>query len=182
MWGDGIKKQNSYSAVRRGCREKGNGERGLATTGAATAATVQAFDDLALFELVRGNATDARAAEVVIARLDASQAAQSLVSRLLPFGDEGGIGVLLLEAPIVELARDLLLPVVHVEDVSTALVMQTEDGPHRFSLSLALMGIVLGVLHLLSQLIQRGLDKLPSLRRLLLRRSHLRHPFVFSSL
>ena len=62
---------------------------------------------------------------------------------LLPLGDEIGIGIALAEQPVVERTWNVLLLVEQIEHVTRALMMDAEDGPHRFGFALALMGIIL---------------------------------------
>ena len=57
------------------------------------------------------------------------------------------------------------LPLVEeVEHVSRSLVVDLEDRPERLRLPLALVGLRLGLAHLGLQLLQGGLDQLPTLR------------------
>lgn len=66
------------------------------------------------------------------------------VAYLAPFRDECLVGVLLVDAELVEFPRDGLAPVVEVEDESAALVRDLEDGPQGLALALALVRLVLG--------------------------------------
>jgi hypothetical protein len=149
--------------------------RVLASAGTTTAPTMQTFNIFALFKFVLRNTTYACGVEVVVARLNASEAAQALIPGLLPLGNQCCISVLFVEAPLIELARDLFFPVVHVENVSAALMMEAEDGPHGFSLALALVRFILCIFHFLGQLSEGGLNQIPSLRGLLPGCSHPRH-------
>ena len=84
---------------------------------AAPAAAVDALHDPPLLQLVLGHPADAVGGEVGVPRLDAPQAAQVLVTLLLPLRDEVRVGDLLLDAVVVELPGDGLAPVVQVEQV-----------------------------------------------------------------
>lgn len=86
---------------------------------------------LVLLEPCLGHAADARRVEVCLLGLDAAQAAQLLVALLLPLCDEHGVGVAVLEQPVVQLPADGLLVVVELVDVAAALVGDLEDGPLR---------------------------------------------------
>lgn len=90
---------------------------------------MHALHNLSLLQLSFGNSADAVCAEVGVSGLDATQAAQVLVSRLLPLGDEVGIGNALLQAILVQLSRDDFAAHKHVVDVPGFLVMDLEDGP-----------------------------------------------------
>ena len=129
------------------------------------AAAVDAFNGFAFLELGLGHAAHAVGAEVGVARLNAAQTAQVLVALLLPLGDQVGVGDLLAQTVVVELAADRLALVEQIVDVARLLVMHLEDGPLHFGLSLALVRRLLGLAHLLLQLVQRRLDQVPAIRR-----------------
>ena len=57
----------------------------------------------ALLQLALGHAADAVGGEVGVAGLDAPEAAQVLVSLLLPLGDQVAVSDLLLDAVLVQL-------------------------------------------------------------------------------
>jgi hypothetical protein len=86
--------------------------------GAPPAAAVDALHDPALLQLVLRHPADAVGGEVGVPGLDTAQAAQVLVALLLPLGDQGRVGDLLLDAVVVQLPGDRLPPVVQIEQVS----------------------------------------------------------------
>jgi len=65
-------------------------------SGAAATTAVDALDDATLLQLGFGHTADAVRSEVGVPRLDAAQAAEVLVSGLLPLGNQVAIGDLLL--------------------------------------------------------------------------------------
>ena len=89
------------------------------------------LDELVVGELVVGHATYAGGVEVGFGCLDAAQTAELLVPWLLPLGNQVGVGVALLEQPVVQLARDGLALVKEVVDVPRPLVVYLEDGRER---------------------------------------------------
>lgn len=92
--------------------------------------------------------------------LYAPQATKFLVPLLLPLGDQVGVGVAVLEEPIVELFADGLALVVQVVDVPRAGVGYLEDGPGRLVLLLSFVGGVLCVAHLVGVLEEGVFDVL----------------------
>lgn len=111
----------------------------------ASTSTVYALDAGASFSAVLplqpglGYATDTGTLEVGLLGLHAAQTAQFFVALLLPLGDQVGVGVAVLEQPVVQLLGDGLAGVVQVVDVAGAGVGDLEDGPHGLVLLLALV-------------------------------------------
>lgn len=116
-----------------------------------------------LLQLVPGHAADAGGLEVGLLGLDAAQAAEVLVALLLPLGDQVGVGLAVLEAPVVQRLGDLVV-VVQVPDVARPLVRDLEDGPLHLLPLLALVRRVHRVLHRVVVLEQRVLDVFIALR------------------
>jgi len=90
---------------------------------------MDALDDLSLLEFSFWDATNAVGSEVRVARLNASQAAEILVARFLPFSYEIGVGDAFFQAVFVELAGYDFTTVEHVVDVAGFLVMNLKDRP-----------------------------------------------------
>lgn len=86
---------------------------------------------------------------------------------LLPLGDEYGVGVAVLEQPVVQGAADGLLLVVELVDVAGALVGDLEDGPLRLVLRHVRRRRVLRVLHLDPEHLEVVPDVVEARRRLL---------------
>ena len=82
------------------------------TAGAATASTVHALYALVLLELVMWDPANTGAVEVGFLGLNAAGAAELLVTGLLPFRNEIGVGVTILQEPVVQLLADGLFRVV----------------------------------------------------------------------
>lgn len=93
-----------------------------------------------------------------------------LIPLLLPLRDEHGIGVAVLEQPVVQGLRDGLLLVVELVDVAAALVGDLEDGPLDLVLRHVGRRRVLRVLHLDREHLQVVPDVVEPRRRLLLPR------------
>lgn len=114
-------------------------------TRAPSAPATDALNLLVLLQLLSRHATDARAVEVRLFRLDAAQAAELhfqvsrlasrsqiqaklfqqiltylLVSLLLPLGNQVGVRVLILQQPVIQLLTDRLLLIVKVVDIPRA--------------------------------------------------------------
>jgi hypothetical protein len=70
------------------------------------------------------------------------QAAQLLISLLLPFRNQIRIAVILFEQVVIQFFRDCLAIVVQVIDVPRALMMNLEDRSQRASLCLVLMRLI----------------------------------------
>ena len=66
---------------------------------------MDALDDLALLQLRLRHPADAVRREVGVPSLDASEAAEVLVSLLLPLGDQVLVGDLVLQAVVVQLCN-----------------------------------------------------------------------------
>jgi hypothetical protein len=90
---------------------------------------MDALDDLSLFQLRLGHATNAVCTEVCVASLDASQAAEVLVSGLFPFGYQVGVCYAFSQAIFVEFSGNNLASVEHVVNIAGFLVVNLEDGP-----------------------------------------------------
>lgn len=87
----------------------------------------------ALLQLRLGHPAYAVRSEVRVSRLDASQAAQILVARFLPFGDQICVGDLFAHTIVVELPADGLASIEQIVDVSGLLMVDLENGPERFA-------------------------------------------------
>lgn len=87
---------------------------------AASTATANTFDFLILLQLSAWHSADTSAVEIGLLRLDTSQTAQFLVALLLPLRDQVGIGVAVLQQPIVKLLRYGFLLVIEVIDIPRA--------------------------------------------------------------
>lgn len=92
------------------------------SAGASSAPAADALYRLILLELLLWHSADAGRVEVRLLGLDAAQAAQLLVSLLLPLGDQVGVRVSVLEQPVIELFRDRFLLIVEIVDVAGACV------------------------------------------------------------
>lgn len=123
------------------------------------------LDHFALLQFRLGHSAHTIRAEICVTRLNAPQTAQVLVAGLFPLGDEIGVGDLLVDAVVVEFARDGLALVEQVVDVARLLVVYLEDGPEHLGLAFAFVRRRLGLAHLLLQLVKRGLDELPAIGR-----------------
>lgn len=153
----------------------------LVARGAASAPAAHALNFLVFFKLRFRNTADTCRVEVGLFCLDTPKAAELgklvdvqsrrsvvvfyktgrtylLVSLLLPLGNEHGIGVAVLEQPVVQLLANGLFLVVQLVDVAAALVGDLEDGPLGLVLRLAVGGRRLGVLHLVGKDEQVVLD------------------------
>jgi hypothetical protein len=64
--------------------------------------------------------------------LDASQAAQVLVARFLPLGNQVSVSNFLLQAVVVQLTTDGLASIEEVVHVASFLMVDFEDGPQGF--------------------------------------------------
>lgn len=73
------------------------------TASASSASTIHALNDLVFLELLSGHTTDASAVEVGLLGLDASEAAELLVTLLLPLCDQVLVGIVVLQQPFVQL-------------------------------------------------------------------------------
>ena len=76
--------------------------------------------------------------------MNAAQTTESLITFLLPLGDQIRIRVLFVQAVLVDFASDGLLLVKHLVHITGTLMMNAEDGPHYFVLSLLSGIIILG--------------------------------------
>lgn len=132
---------------------------------ASSASTVSALNDPSNFQLALGDSANAVSSKVGVSCLDAAQAAQVLVALLLPLGYQVLVCIAFLYAVVVQLSADGFSFVEEVENVPTALMVQPEDRPQGLHLSLPLMRVRFSFSHFLVQLIQRGLDELPSVWR-----------------
>lgn len=74
-----------------------------------------------------------------------------LVTLFLPFRDQHGICVVILQEPVVEAFTDSLLLVVKLVYVPTALVRDLEDGPLRLVFGDVVCRGIEGVLHLVAE-------------------------------
>ena len=128
-------------------------------------AAMDALNHAFLLHLGFGHAADAVGPEVGVPRLDAAEAAETFKARLFPLGHQILVGNVLLQAVLVQFFANGLAFVVEVKDVAGLLVVQLEDGPERLDLALALVRLRFRLAHLLVQLLQRGLNQIPSLRR-----------------
>lgn len=126
---------------------------------------MRALDDAAHFQLAFGNAADAVGSEVGVSSLNAAQAAQVLVALLFPLGDEVLVGVAFFNTILVQLSADGFPSVKEVEDVTSFLMVDPEDGPQRLHFPLSLVGLSFSLSHLLIQFIQRWFNQLPAIRR-----------------
>lgn len=100
---------------------------------------MNALHDLSLLQLGFGDSADTICGEVRVSRLDATQAAQILIARFLPFGDEVGIGYSFFQAILVQLSRNDFAAHKHIVDVAGFLMMDFEDGPQRLVDSFSFM-------------------------------------------
>ena len=110
---------------------------------------------------------DARGVEFVVGGVDDVGAAQPLVSRLLPLGDEGGVGHLVLDAVVVQLSRDTVVGVKHVVNVPRPLVVDLQHWPHALRLALARVRLFHSVLQLVLERLDDGSDDVIVIRSLL---------------
>lgn len=94
------------------------------------------------------HATDAGPGKVCLFGLDTSQTTQLLIALLFPLCDQVGIGIAVLQQPVVKRFGDCLALVVEVVDVAAAGVGDLEDWPKNFVFLLAVVGRILGVAHL----------------------------------
>lgn len=99
------------------------------SSGAAPAPAMNAFDDFPVLQFVFRDTTDAIGAEVRVTSLDAAQAADVFIPRLLPLGDEGSIRNLLFDAVVIQFFGNGLSLVEEVVHVSCPLVVDLENGP-----------------------------------------------------
>jgi len=136
---------------------------------------VGALDNPSHFQLALWDSADAVGSEVGVSCLDAAQAAQVLISLLLPLGDQVLVCVPLLYAVVIQLPADGLPLVEQVEDVAAPLVVQSEDRPQGLHLPLALVRLRFGFSHLLVQLVQGRFNQLPAVRRRLPASLYFRH-------
>lgn len=90
---------------------------------------MNALNNTALLQFRFRHAANAVRTEIGVARLNATQTAQILVARLLPFGNQIRVGDLLAYAVLVQFATDGLTPIEQIVDVPGLLVMDFEDGP-----------------------------------------------------
>jgi len=102
------------------------------------------LDNFALLQFRFGHTTNAVRAKVCVTRLDATQAAQVLVARLFPLGNEIGISDSFLQTILVELTRNDFASVEHVVNVAGFLMVDLEDWPERLVDSLAFVWLCFG--------------------------------------
>lgn len=140
-----------------------------------------AFNDPSDFQLALGDSADAVGSKVGVSGLDATQAAQVLVALLLPLGNQVLVCVAFLYTVVIQLSADGFPFVEEVVDVSTPLMMQSENWPKGLHLSLSLVRLCFSFSHLLIQLVQSGLDELPSVWRRLPTPLYFRHVALFNT-
>jgi len=136
---------------------------------------MDAFHNLPRLQTRLGHPADAGRPVVMVAGLNALQATEAFVTRLLPFGNQVLIGPAFVQAELVQLPADLFAAVVQIVDIAAPLMRQTEDRPQRFTLSLPFVGLALSISHLRIQRFQCGFYQLPSLWIFSSSSSDLRH-------
>lgn len=107
------------------------------SAGTALASAVLALYFLLVIQVCLGHTTDAAGPELTVTLLDALEAAELLVARFLPLGDELGIAEALCNQILIQLAADDFPLVEELEDVARPLVVQAVNGPQDFGLPLA---------------------------------------------
>lgn len=112
------------------------------STTASIASAVGAFNLLS-FPLGLGDAANASGVKIVVFCLHALYAAKIFEARLLPFGNEGTVGYLLLNTVVVQFSTDRL-PSKHIVDVSANLVVYPKNRPKGLGLSFSFVWLCLG--------------------------------------
>lgn len=97
------------------------------------------LDDFSLFQLRLGHSTNAVRSEVCVASLNAAEAAEIFIARLLPLGYQIGICYAFFQAVFVEFLWYNFAAVIHVVDIPGFLMVDLENGPEGFVNSFAFM-------------------------------------------
>lgn len=130
---------------------KGRAEQEL--TRASSAAAVSAFNDPTDFKLALGDSADAVRSKVCVSGLNTAQAAEVLIALLLPLCYEVFICISLLYTVLIQLSADGFSLVEQIKNVSTPLMMKSENRPERLNLPLSFVRLCLSFSHFLIQLV-----------------------------
>lgn len=164
-------------------------------TRASSTTTMNALNNLSLFKFCLWNSADAICTEVGVTSLNATETAEILIARFLPFCYQIPVSNLLFQTIVIQLSWYNFTSMEHVVDVARLLVMNLKDGPKGFVYSFSFMGLrfswklresfkrlrifklflLFTFTHLLFHALQCFFDQIPTIWRTFLASSHLWH-------